>query len=63
MTDNTAPIARSGDPSWMHRMDARSRRLPAVHDGLAIAAIICGFLFPPLGVIPATMAGWPGQTT
>ena len=26
-------------------------KLPSVHDGLAIASLICAFLFPPLGVI------------
>jgi hypothetical protein len=51
MIDNTVPIAQPGDPSWMHRMDARSRRLPAVHDGLAI------HLAYAIASIPATAAG------
>jgi ABC-type spermidine/putrescine transport system permease subunit II len=46
----------TNDPKWLQRAEAESQKAPAVHDGMAVAAIIFAFLFWPLGLYFASVS-------
>ena len=52
MDTNPSPAAQPRrDPAWLLKAEARSRLLPPVHDGLAIAAFITVWFMPLIGLI------------